>query len=59
VVLVGKSGATSEKELLEELSSFCALHLADYKRPREVRILEELPRNLLGKVQKRRILETL
>lgn len=59
VVLEGTGGATSAKELLAELSSLCVRHLADYKRPREVRILEELPRNLLGKVQKHRILETL
>ena len=49
----------SPKGLLEELSAFCARSLADYKRPREVRILEDLPRNALGKVQKHRILEGL
>lgn len=46
-------------ELLGELSAFCAQSLADYKRPREVRIVEDLPRNALGKVQKHRILENL
>jgi malonyl-CoA/methylmalonyl-CoA synthetase len=49
----------SPEDLLHELSAFCARSLADYKRPREVRILEDLPRNALGKVQKRRILEEL
>jgi acyl-CoA synthetase (AMP-forming)/AMP-acid ligase II len=57
VVLQGP--ALSEAQLLNELSSFCARHLADYKRPRAVRILAELPRNALGKVQKHRILEGL
>ena len=47
----------SPAALLDELSAFCAQSLADYKRPREVRILEDLPRNALGKVQKHRILD--
>jgi malonyl-CoA/methylmalonyl-CoA synthetase len=29
--------------------------LAPHKRPREVRFLDELPRNELGKVQKKRL----
>ncbi|HKA36578.1 MAG TPA: AMP-binding protein [Thermoanaerobaculia bacterium] len=56
VVLKAEAGRpASSEDFLEELSSFCAKSLADYKRPREVRILEELPRNTLGKVQKHRI----
>ena len=47
----------SSEALLDELSSFCAKSLADYKRPREVRVLDELPRNALGKVQKHRLLD--
>jgi acyl-CoA synthetase (AMP-forming)/AMP-acid ligase II len=58
VVLESAAGpAPTSEALLEELSSFCGRSLADYKRPREIRILEELPRNALGKVQKHRILE--
>jgi acyl-CoA synthetase (AMP-forming)/AMP-acid ligase II len=60
IVLQAAAGPVpSEKALLDELSAFCARSLADYKRPREVRILEDLPRNALGKVQKHRILEDL
>ena len=59
VVLAGSGPALSESELARELSVFCARHLADYKRPREVRIFEELPRNVLGKVQKHRLREEL
>ena len=55
--VVTEGPAPSEEQLIEELSAFCARHLADYKRPRAVRILDELPRNALGKVQKHRILE--
>lgn len=35
-----------------EVAAFAAKHLADYKKPREVRAVPELPRNALGKVQK-------
>ena len=60
VVLQPAAGPPPSSEgLLDELSAFCARSLADYKRPREVRILEDLPRNALGKVQKHRILEDL
>jgi malonyl-CoA/methylmalonyl-CoA synthetase len=43
--------------IAREVTDLCAKRLADYKRPKEVRIFEELPRNALGKVQKHRILE--
>ena len=36
----------------DELKSFCAEHLADYKRPRQVTFVDELPRNATGKVMK-------
>ena len=36
----------------EELQVFCAERLADYKRPRVVHFVEELPRNATGKVTK-------
>jgi acyl-CoA synthetase (AMP-forming)/AMP-acid ligase II len=36
----------------DELQAFCADHLADYKRPRQVHFVDELPRNATGKVMK-------
>lgn len=57
--VVVEGPAPPEAQLLDELASFCARHLADYKRPRAGRVLAELPRNALGKVQKHRILEDL
>jgi len=60
VVLRPAAGPPASSEaLLEELSTFCAKSLADYKRPREVRVVQDLPRNALGKIQKHRILEKL
>ena len=37
----------------EELEAFCRDRLADYKCPRRIELLDELPRNALGKVLKR------
>ena len=45
-----KPGAvTSAKELIE----FCHQHIATYKRPHEVEILEELPKTVTGKILRR------
>lgn len=40
----------------DELIEFVAQQLSAHKRPREVRIVESLPRNALGKVLKKRLL---
>jgi malonyl-CoA/methylmalonyl-CoA synthetase len=42
-------------ELERELIDHVAAELAPYKRPREVRFLDELPRNALGKVIKQQL----
>jgi acyl-CoA synthetase (AMP-forming)/AMP-acid ligase II len=57
VVLEPSAAPPATDDLLEELVAFCSRSLADYKRPREVRVLDELPRNALGKVQKHRLLD--
>jgi fatty-acyl-CoA synthase len=41
----------------QEVIDFCRGPLADYKRPRQVRFLDELPRNPTGKVLKRELRE--
>jgi acyl-CoA synthetase (AMP-forming)/AMP-acid ligase II len=41
-------GTVADDELLE----FCAERLADYKRPRQLHVVDELPRNATGKVMK-------
>ncbi|MEU8375119.1 acyl-CoA synthetase [Micromonospora sp. NPDC048894] len=40
-----------------ELVDFVARQLSVHKRPREVRLVDALPRNALGKVQKKRLLD--
>jgi acyl-CoA synthetase (AMP-forming)/AMP-acid ligase II len=47
--VVRKPGATISDD---EMKEFCAVHLADYKRPRHVTFIDELPRNATGKVLK-------
>ncbi|NEU57789.1 class I adenylate-forming enzyme family protein [Halorussus sp. MSC15.2] len=41
----------------EELKQFCLDNLAEYKHPREVEFVEELPRTASGKVQKFKLVE--
>ena len=40
-----------------ELSAYCQDRLASFKRPRSVVFVEELPRNVMGKVLKRDLRE--
>jgi len=51
--------APSAPALAEELSRFAATHLAEFKLPRTIRFVAELPRNALGKVQKHEIVRLL
>ncbi len=37
---------------VEELQRFCGEHLAKYKVPRDLRLVEDLPRNTMGRVVK-------
>jgi acyl-CoA synthetase (AMP-forming)/AMP-acid ligase II len=41
----------------EELQHFCSQYLADYKIPKYIRFIDELPKNSLGKVIKHRLLK--
>ena len=51
--VVAPSG--SRPPTLEELQAFAGDRLAPYKLPRDLRIVAELPRNAMGKVQKQRL----
>ena len=52
-VVLGDGESAGEVELL----AFCSERLAKYKVPREVRFVDELPRNALNKVAKSELLE--
>ncbi len=52
--VVCKPGASLDND---ELTAFCADRLADYKRPRKIWFVEELPRNATGKVMKHKLRE--
>jgi acyl-CoA synthetase (AMP-forming)/AMP-acid ligase II len=38
-----------------DVLAFCTERLADYKRPRQLHVVDELPRNATGKVMKHRL----
>lgn len=40
---------------LDGLKEFCRLHLADYKVPRRIVVMDDLPRSLIGKVLRREV----
>ena len=40
---------------VDELIDFCKQHLASFKKPKQVRIVEELPKNAYGKVLRREL----
>ena len=52
-VVVPRPGDVSEGDLVE----YCQQRLASFKRPRSVIFIEELPRNVMGKVLKRDLRE--
>jgi acyl-CoA synthetase (AMP-forming)/AMP-acid ligase II len=52
--VVTKAGTTID---IDELRAFCAARLADYKVPRHVVVVDELPRNATGKVLKNELKE--
>ncbi len=46
-----------EKEALEKIKRICKEKLADFKRPREFVVLKELPKNPVGKIDKKTLSE--
>jgi fatty-acyl-CoA synthase len=44
---------------LDDLRPLLTEHLADYKRPRRLELIDELPRNANGKILKRSLRESL
>ena len=58
-VVLRDSGSLEGDALLAELTAHCRDQLASYKKPRRVFVVESLPRNALGKVQKHVLREQL
>jgi malonyl-CoA/methylmalonyl-CoA synthetase len=59
VVLVEPGDAEATKRTCEEIAAFAASCLADFKKPRDLHAVSELPRNVLGKVQKHLLVKSL
>ncbi|MCS7279429.1 MAG: acyl--CoA ligase [Thermodesulfobacteriaceae bacterium] len=57
VCFVSLIGGLNEKEALEKIKEVCKEKLADFKRPREFVVLEELPKNPVGKIDKKKLSE--
>jgi malonyl-CoA/methylmalonyl-CoA synthetase len=51
-VVIGDGGSAPAAE---ELIDHVAAQLAPHKRPREVRFMDSLPRNAMGKIMKKRL----
>jgi long-chain acyl-CoA synthetase len=54
-IVVARPGA---KINLSALEAHCLQHLGKHKRPRKIELVSELPKNFLGKVQRRRLRES-
>lgn len=58
-VVVLRSGVASSPELISELQEFCKAHIALYKYPRRIEFVSELPKDSVGKLQRRILREQL
>jgi acyl-coenzyme A synthetase/AMP-(fatty) acid ligase len=47
-----KEGYTASPELAEELIDYCRKQMAEYKRPRRIEFVDELPKTATGKIQR-------
>ncbi len=54
-IVVPRTGRTLD---IAALTRHCVLHLGKHKRPRQIEVVAELPRNFLGKVLRRKLRET-
>jgi long-chain acyl-CoA synthetase len=55
-LVVARAGAKINVSALE---AHCLQHLGKHKRPRKIDVVSELPKNFLGKIQRRRLRESL
>src|SRR5439155_23611967 len=50
--VVLSQGHTPSDELAKELIEHCKAHMADYKRPRWIEFMSDLPKTATGKIQR-------
>ena len=55
--VVLKDSAAGDEALKRELTAFCREKMADYKRPREIEFVRELPKTATGKIQRFKLRE--
>jgi benzoate-CoA ligase family protein len=55
--VVLKDGQAGDEALKAALTAFCREKMADYKRPREIEFVRELPKTATGKIQRFRLRE--
>jgi long-chain acyl-CoA synthetase len=52
-----KTVGEGEQQLIEDILSYCKEHLATFKLPRAIEVLEEIPKSAVGKVLRRQLRE--
>ena len=55
VVKVARASKSGSLDTLADLRAFCKDHLADYQIPQRVEFVDEIPRNAMGKVNKKEL----
>lgn len=54
-VIVAMQGVQPDEELAQEIKTYVRASLAGYNTPKDIRFVEQLPKNAVGKVQKHRL----
>ena len=57
--LVAAAVVLSEPASVKDLINHCREHLAEFKVPKEIHIVESIPRTPTGKIQRRAVAEAL
>ena len=55
--VVVKEGVAATDQMREELVAYCRDKMADYKRPRWIEFVDQLPKTATGKIQRFRLRE--
>lgn len=54
-VVPAASAAAAPRDLMERIATTCSAALADFKRPSEIHVVDDLPRVTLGKIDKKKL----